>query len=65
MNIFHKITKTKQDQLFFEHDILGSDGRLTIEGLKVFVDLLFVGKSIEEARKLIEEEIKKEEEEKQ
>lgn len=60
INIFNKITKSQQEQMFFDYDILNSEGRLTESGAKIFLDLLFIGKTTEEAKSLIQEEIKKE-----
>lgn len=59
INIFNRITKDVQEQLFYEAGILNSEGRLTEEGREIFTDLLFLGKTTEEAKVLIEVEIKK------
>lgn len=59
-NIFNRITKGNEDQILYEVGILDENGRLTQEGHRTFLDLLFVGKSIEEARKLIVAEAEKE-----
>ncbi|HEX9059129.1 MAG TPA: hypothetical protein VF941_03025 [Clostridia bacterium] len=59
-NYFNKITKAKQEQLFYDHGILNAEGRLTDEGQTLFLDLLFIGKTPEEAKKAIQDEIEKE-----
>jgi len=60
LNFFNRITKAQQEQMFFENGVLDKEGRLTDEGMKTFVDLLFIGKTPEEARNLIQKEIEKE-----
>jgi len=57
INFYNRITKQKQEQLFYDNGILDKEGRLTEEGLKVFVDLLFIGKTTIEAKDLIQKEI--------
>ena len=58
-NIFGAITKSKQEQLFYKAGVLNTEGRLTSEGMETFIDLLFLGKTTEEAKTLMEKEIKK------
>lgn len=65
INFYNRITKKKQEQLFYDHGILNEEGRLTDEGMSIFLDLLFIGKSAEEAKSLIQAEIEKELENKQ
>jgi hypothetical protein len=65
VNIFNRITKGNEDQLFYEVGILDENGRLTQEGRNTFLDLIFIGKSPEEARRLIAIEAKKEKESKE
>lgn len=60
INLFNKITKSKQEQLFYSHGILNEEGRLTEEGQDIFIDLLFLGNSVEQAKSLIQAEIEKE-----
>lgn len=60
MNIFQKITNKKDDLMLFEEGILLENGRLSNEGQKLVVDLLFKGNSIDEVRALIIKEIKDE-----
>ena len=62
-NLFWRIVKGGEDQLLFEEDLLAESGRLTPEGSKLFIDLLFLGKTQEEARVTIIREIKKQREE--
>jgi hypothetical protein len=57
INFYNRITKQKQEQMFYDNGILDAEGRLTSEGLKVFVDLLFIGKTTIEAKDLIQKEI--------
>ena len=63
MNIFNRISKSEQEKLFYEGGVIGDNGRLTKDGQETFVDLLFIGKTIEEAKKLMQEEIVKEKKE--
>lgn len=58
-NIFNRITKGVQEQLFYRHGILTGEGRLTCEGRETFVDLLFLGKTPEEAKNLMAAELVK------
>lgn len=60
INFYNRITKEKQEQMFFDNGILNAEGRLTDEGRRIFIDLLFIGKTTEEAKSLIEKEIEKE-----
>ena len=57
INFYNRITKQKQEQLFYDNGILDKEGRLTDEGLRVFADLLFIGKTTTEAKDLIQKEI--------
>ena len=57
INFYNRITKQKQEQLFYDNGILDKEGRLTEEGLRVFTDLLFIGKTTQEAKDLIQKEI--------
>ena len=57
INFYNRITKQKQEQLFYDNGILDKEGRLTDDGLRVFADLLFIGKTTQEAKDLIQKEI--------
>jgi hypothetical protein len=63
MNLFNKITKGNEDKLLFEGEVIGTDGRLTTEGAKTFLDLMFLGMTAKEAREKILAEIEKEQQE--
>jgi len=56
-NVFTRIVRKKEDSLFYKHGILNEAGRLTTEGRQDFIDLLFLGKTPEEARELILKEV--------
>lgn len=58
-NIFERITRKKTDAILFEMGVIGESGRLTEQGARAFVDLLFIGKTPEEARSLIVKECEK------
>lgn len=60
MNIFQKITNSKNNFILYEEGILTAGGRLTNEGHDLVVDLLFQGKNIEEIKSLIIKEIEEE-----
>ena len=58
MKIFERITKGAEDYLLYENGILNSEGRLSEEGRKDVLDLLFLCKDIKEIRGLLIAEIK-------
>lgn len=60
MNLYQKITKGNDDHYLFKAGILNQDGRLSEEGLKTFIDLLFIGKNPNEIRQILVKEAKEE-----
>lgn len=62
-NIFTRLTKGSEEKLLFEEGIIDASGRLSVEGQRVFLDLLFLGFSAIDCRQKMIEEIKKEREE--
>ena len=59
MDLYQQIIKPKEDAILFEAGILADNGRLTAEGKAVFIDLLFCGYDLVEARKKIIQEATK------
>jgi len=57
--LFSRITKRKEDYLLYAEGVLNEAGRLSQEGRELFVDLIFSGLTIDEARKRIVQEIQK------
>lgn len=60
MNLYNLLTKKNEDLLLLEAGVLNEDGRLSTDGRNLVTDLLFQGKQIDEIKKIIVEEIKKE-----
>lgn len=61
MDLFERITRGSDEALLAKYGILGSDGRLTQEGQRTVLDLLFLGKNPSEIRLTLIKEAKKEE----
>lgn len=59
-DIFHQITRSTEDKLFFKYGVLNEAGRLTDDARRAFVDLLFIGKTADEARKAMLAEVRAE-----
>ena len=59
MRLYELLTKKKDDLLLYEEGVLSTDGRLSDEGRRLVVDLMFQGHKIDEVRSLMLEEIKK------
>lgn len=59
MNIYQLLTKKADDRLFYEAGILNEEGRLTSEGQRTVLDLIFQGNDMKEVREKILSEIKK------
>jgi hypothetical protein len=59
MDIFKFLTKKTDDIILLDNGIMSSDGRLTSEGNRLVVDLMFQGFKVEEIRSKILSEIKK------
>lgn len=59
MNLYQLLTNKKENTLLFDEGILGSDGRLSQDGLKLVVDLMFQGHSIEKVKEMLVDEIKR------
>lgn len=57
MRLSQILTKTKEDQMLFSEGVISENGRLTDDGRKLFVDLLFQGNTLKEAKQLIVSEI--------
>lgn len=52
-NLFQSIVHGGEEQVLFKCGVTGENGRLTDDGLNLFVDLMFKGGSPSEARKQI------------
>jgi len=59
MNLFQRITRGADEALLYQSGTLNQNGRLTDDGLRDVVDLLFLGKKPDEIRTLLIEEAKK------
>lgn len=53
MSIYSFITRGKDDRILHKQGVLNSEGRLSDSGLRDFVDLLFIGKSVPEAHEIM------------
>lgn len=49
MSIYSLITRGKDDRVLYKQGVLNSDGRLSDSGMRDFLDLLFIGKTPQEA----------------
>lgn len=58
MNLFQRITRGADEALLFKANILGEDGRLSTEGVRAVVDLIFIGKNPSQIREILISEAK-------
>ena len=58
-NFFRGILRGGDDKYFFDAGVVSESGRLTEDGTRLYVDLLFTGKTHKQARDFILKESKK------
>lgn len=62
--LYNLLTKKKDDLLLYEEGVLNDNGRLSEEGRRLVIDLLFQGKEINQIREDFIKAIKAKREEK-